>query len=652
LTLEPWQATLGVVCETLLATDPSAAAWRQSVAERGSIRLAQQPGLRRARAELKLLLGLLESRLANGLLAGTWQRFSEMDRRARERHLRRLARHPLGTIRGGALALKRLAAVFYYGDADANGANPTWARLGYPGPLEAGPPGPQRSLVMPPVNADRVLDCDVLVVGSGVGGGIVAAELASAGYDVVVLERGPYLEDSDFTQRELEMLGRAYLDGGLGATADQGVLLLAGACLGGGSVVNYTTSLPLPEGIRDEWAQTSGLDLFRTSAFDTSIKAAAQRLSINQDHNRPSARDALMRRGLEALGWHVDRMPRNVVGCTQDDVCGYCGLGCVRGAKQSTVKACFEPTAAAAHRLRILVNCDSTRVRLERGHATGVEATDRSSSARLVVRARATILAAGAIGTPALLLRSDVDGGGVGQNLHLHPVTAVWGRFEQEVRPWTGTLQALYSEQFARQHGEYGVRFETTGIHPSFLAIAAPWHDPLDYAARVEDLAHTSVIGALLRDRSGGRVSIGRDGSPRVRYRVGEFDQRHVRAGVQAAARVLAEAGAHEVYTSQADLARWEPRHGPVAELMHAADRIGYATNRAMYVSFHQMGSCRMGSDPRTSVTTSEGEVHAIRDLFIADASLFPSASGVNPMLTIGALAHHVAGRVAARLAG
>jgi long-chain-alcohol oxidase len=643
-----WQDTLAAVCDTLLAPDPTVAAWRESVAERARTRLEQQPGVRRSYAELKLLLRLLESPLANALLTGTRQRFSEMEPQARERHLRKLARHRLGMVRGGALALKRLAGAFYYGDIDGNGANPLWVRLGYPGPLEPSPPVPSASLVMPPMDADRVLECDVVIVGSGVGGGIAAAELASRGLDVVVLERGPYLSESDFTQRELEMLGRAYLDGGLAATADQGVLLFAGACLGGGSVVNYTTSLPLPDGVRDEWARTSGLDLFGSSAFDAAIKAAAQRLSVNQDHNRPSTRDAIMRRGLDALGWHVDRMPRNVVGCTQDDVCGYCGLGCVRGAKQSTVKTCFEPTAAE-HQLRIFVNCDVTRVRLERGRAIGVEAVDRSTGARLAVRARATIVAAGSIGSPALLLRSGVDGG-VGHNLRLHPVTAVWGRFAEEVRPWTGTLQALYSEQLARLYGEYGVRFETAAIHPSFLALAAPWHDPHDYAARVEDLAHTSLIGVLLRDRSAGRVSIGRDGSPRVRYRLGTFDQRHMRAGMQAAARVLAEAGAHQVYTSQAELARWTPRHGPVAELMRAADRIGYATNRTEYVSFHQMGTCRMGRDPRTSVTTGEGEVHAIRNLFVADASLFPSASGVNPMLTIGALAHHVAGRVAARL--
>jgi choline dehydrogenase-like flavoprotein len=225
----------------------------------------------------------------------------------------------------------------------------------------------------------------------------------------------------------------------------------------------------------------------------------------------------------------------------------------------------------------------------------------------------------------------------------LHPVAAVWGHFDEPVRPWTGTLQALYSDQFADLRDGYGVRFETAPIHPSFIAMAMPWESAAHYDSLVTRLAHMSHIGVLTRDRSAGRVGLKRDGTAVVRYAPSAYDQQHIRRGAIAAAEVLAAAGAREVFVSQNRYAPWRPASESLASWIHRVDRIGFGSNRAVYVSFHQMGTCRMGADPSSSVVDGNGQAHAVRDLYVADASLFPTASGVNPMLTVAALGHHVA---------
>jgi choline dehydrogenase-like flavoprotein len=589
---------------------------------------------------------LLQSPLAGVALAGHLAAFSMLSRDDRQAYLRALSRHRLARVRGGFEALKRLVTAAYYADSDNRGRNPTWAAIEYPGPLN---PCPDVSKPIQPlrVRADAVLDCDVVVVGSGAGGGVVAGELASAGYDVVVLEKGEYVAERDFDQRELGMLRKTYLDSGLLASSDLGVSIFAGSCLGGGTVVNYTTSFRTPDRVRDEWYRTSGVQLFVNDELTRALDAVCAGFDVNRDHNRPSGRDAIMGRGLKALGWHVDRMPRNVVGCTQDDVCGYCGFGCVRGAKRSTTKTYLQN--AADRGARIVTGCSALKVVAERGRAVGVLGRSKDGH-EIGVRARVVVAAAGAIHTPALLLRSGLHDG-VGENLRLHPVTAVWGYFDEEVRPWTGTLQALYSDELADLDAGYGVKFETAPLHPAFTALGVAWSSADQFDDHMRRLAHASFVGFLTRDRYGGRVSVDRVGEPVVDYQVARYDQRHVRRGVEGAARVLEAAGADAIFSSQIRSVGFSPGRGEsVADWLARVDRVGYGSNQTLYFSFHQMGTCRMGRDADASVVDGNGEAHAMRDLFVADASLFPGAVGVNPMITIAALAYCVAQRVKARL--
>jgi hypothetical protein len=176
------------------------------------------------------------------------------------------------------------------------------------------------------------------------------------------------------------------------------------------------------------------------------------------------------------------------------------------------------------------------------------------------------------------------------------------------------------------------------------MAFATPWDSPTQFERRISHHANTSFIGLLLRDRVPGQVTIDRSGRPIVHYRLSPYDQRHVRTAAEGAARALLAAGAQEIYSTQnREVGLKADGSDSVEAWLRRVDRVGWGNNQTYYVSFHQMGTCRMGSRPETSVATANGEVHQVKNLFVADASLFPTASGVNPMLTAVALAHYVA---------
>lgn len=597
-------------------------------------------------AQLGLLLGLFESRLVNLFFTGSFRPFSRMDRTARERYLRSWAFSRFNLRRSGFQALKRITAVRHYTRTDDGGQNPAWAAIGYPGPASPPPatPKPIRPLR---IDGDTTLDCDVVVVGSGAGGGVVAGELARAGKRVIVLEKGGYFNEADFTQREGEMLGKLYDAGGLLATKDLGLIILQGRCLGGGTVVNYTTSFRPPEQVLQSWARAHGLPHFTSPEFTGHLDAVAKRIHVNTGHAAPSARDRILIRGLERRGWHHGLLPRDVDGCPQDDACGYCGYGCQRSAKRSTLVTYLQD--AADHGAIFVVDAEVRRVTREGGRATGVEALVRTPGAPrpflLAVRARAVVAAGGSIHTPALLLRSGLSHAALGRNLTLHPATALFGLMDEPVRPWTGALQAHYSDQFADLHDGYGFKFETAPMHPSLAALGLAWESAEGYRRAMNRLPHLTLVGILLRDRFGGRVRVNAAGGAVVEYVLSKYDRAHLWRAIQEAATLLESAGAREISAPQARGNAYRPADGaPARERWLAQVRAaGLGPNQLLLVTFHQMGSCRMGGDRKASVTDPENQVWDVPGLFVADASVFPSASGVNPMLTIMAIAHRAA---------
>src|SRR5215467_469212 len=496
------QQALESICETFL---PAVGGWPSAVQMGVPTALAEALDFNprtRDRAQFLNLLDMWDSKLHALVLAGEWEKFSHLDAEKREAMLRSWANSRFRKRRAAFQALRKAVGFLYVMLPQSVGSSEVWNRLRYEGPIGVQRTGAEKKLKVITPDKDLAVSCDVCVIGSGAGGGVAAAMLAGAGKDVVVMEAGGYYDDADFDGAELGGFQRLYAEGGFAATQDHSVSFLAGECLGGGTVVNYCTSFRTPEDVRNEWAE-AGARWFTSAEYTRSLDVVCERLHVNREQNRVSARERVLERGLRALGWHMDLMPRNVVNCDQGKICGYCGYGCAIGAKQSTTKTWLAD--AQEKGARFVVGTRAERIRIEAGAATGVQATTKKGH-RVSVKCKAVVVACGAIHTAALLLRSGLGNEHIGRHLRLHPVSNVCGVFEEEIRPWEGTMQAIYSDELRRMTGNFGVKLETTALQPVIAMAPLPWRNPKQFRSLMENFVHTCAIGVLLRDRHGGQV--------------------------------------------------------------------------------------------------------------------------------------------------
>ena len=585
-------------------------------------------------------LKLADSRFGSMMLTGKRVPVSWMSASEAEGVVQAWQNSRFASIRQLANTVIDLAAFSLYAHEPSE-----WQRIGYPGPSDhpfAEPP----QLRPLPIETDSYLTCDVVIVGSGAGGGCVAAALAAAGLDVIVVDKGPFKTEADFSHSEPEASRDMYLYGKTLATSDLGVRIIAGSVVGGGTLVNYATAFRTPDHVLRQWADTSGIDAFVSGEIEASLDEVSRRIGVNTDSSAAGMRDRVMEEGLKKLGWHVDNMPRAVRGCTQDENCGYCGFGCRVGAKQSTMRVYLEDACKLGARLIAEANID--KVMIDDDVAGGVVGTVGDRELR--IEARAVVVAAGAIESPALLLRSGL-GGEVGQHLHLHPGTASWALFDEEVRAWEGTTQARYSNEFRGWDGGYGPILETVPLHPGEWATGLPWSSATHHRDRMAQYPHVGFCAVLPRDESSGTVRIGKDGSPMVDYVLSENDERRIVEGAIRAGQVLEAAGAREIFAPQVEQSSYEPgvrwSHEGWADRLRST---GVRGGRTTFFSYHQMGSCRMGTDPTTSVVDANNETHEVGGLFVVDASTFPSASGVNPMLSVYGIANRAAQKILRRI--
>jgi choline dehydrogenase-like flavoprotein len=498
---------------------------------------------------------------------------------------------------------------------------------------------------------------DVVIVGSGAGGSVAAARLAQSGLEVVILEQGEYLHAPDFNEIESDMLPRLFADRALRATVDGSILLLQGGAAGGGTTVNWMLMFRTPDHVLEEWEREHELTGFTkrdlTPVFEK-IEDETHARVVPDDAHAPSNRIILD--GARTLGWRVQPAVINAAGCIR---AGTCSLGCRYDAKRSALLT-YLPRAFASG-ARLFANASVERVDvLERdtGRTGGspplkrVQATIRDPGtgrihARLSIDAPIVILAAGAVGTPVILERSGLGGGGVGRFLRLHPTTAVMGRYDREMYPFAGIPQSAYSDEFIRRDANgHGFWIECPALQPALAAIALGTFGAA-HRADMQSLPRTAALIALIRDGSGvdgsqGSVWIDRRGACRIRYRMSAADRGNLVESVVACARLHLAAGAKEVVSLHTPPVRLADDAGVAA--LRAAD---YAPNRMALFSAHLNGTCRMGVHPATSGTTPEGERHGVRGLYVCDGSLLPTSLGVNPQETIMAVASLVAGRIA-----
>ncbi len=651
---------LEVVCDTLLpafeppegSSDEVAAYYRRKAGDlHVALLLAETLGHEspQAREQFRQLLRLMAGPVLGLTLVGKAKPFVELSQEQRERYLLALANSPLGQLRQGFQAIKRLAGFIFFAAPVEQGINPNWTAIDYIPPASAAPEEAQPIQPLA-ITADRTLEADVVVVGSGAGGGVVAGELAMAGKSVIVLEQGGYNNEANFTLQEAQAMPELYLKRGTLATKDLGVTILAGSTLGGGTTINWTTSFRTPDPVLQEWDERSRLHgWFTDSSLQDSFAAVEQRINVNNENSQHNAQNQLLYDGCTTLGYHAGVLRRNAAGCEQR--CGTCGFGCRYGAKQSTLKTYVQD--AYDHGARIIVNCGVDRVLIENGRAVGVKGvvTDLTAGRtyNLTVRARVVIVAAGTINSPVILMRSGLENPHIGRHLKLHPVAALTGIYPDKVYAWQGVMQSAYSDEFGYLDGAYGYKLEVPPAHPGLSGLSTPWYNARAYRDFMLDAPYSASFLVLTRDKGEGRVTIGPDGDAQVDYVVSAYDRRHLLHGMRQAARIHFAAGARAVMTlhnKPTRLAR--STDGSVNELsLHEFDRQlerhGMAPNRLMIFTAHQMGTCRMGADPRQSVTDQHAQVYGVAGLFVCDGSLFPAASGVNPMLSIMALAHRAA---------
>lgn len=600
----------------------------------------------RDRLGMRAFLSLIDQSWFNRFTAGIAKPFSLMTLNEREALLNAWAHSDHALARQLFQSLKRLSLFLFYSLLPGDAPNPTWAAIGY-----AEPPHPlqtPRPIVPLTVERPTTLTADVVVIGSGAGGGVVAGELAAAGLDVIVVEKGNYFHESDFHGRELASMETMYEKYGSLTTADKGIIVLAGSTLGGGTTINWGACFEPPEAVREEWARDYGFAGAATADFTRGIAAVQARLCVNVE-TPINAQNRVLAAGAETLGLSVGVIPRNATGCHD---CGFCNFGCAYGAKQSVVKTYLQD--AYNHGARILVQAEVERILIERGAAAGVLAIVRGADGQpheITIRAKAVVAAAGAIHTPALLLRSGLSNANIGANLHLHPTTVVFGLFDQPICGWQGSAMGRVVTQFADLDGRgYGVRLETAPVHPGIAALTIPWESGAQHKRIMAALANLANIIIITRDRGSGRIATDKRGRPIVRYQLNDYDTRHLERGVIEALRIHEAAGAH-LLSSPHTRPTFYQRGEDFDAFLQTVRARGWQLNGFVLFSAHQMSSCRIGGDSARGALNPLGESYEVRQLFVADGSAMPSAPGVNPMISIMATAHYIAQGIKARLA-
>jgi choline dehydrogenase-like flavoprotein len=638
------RALVAAVCDTLLpargedeASSNGARAWSQSASELGIAgRVADGLAAGGLAPHVAAAVEALLARLAD----------SDFSDATPERRVELL--HDAAADPAARFALKQLKTMTFgdlFGSFDENGRNPIWDEINYPGPISAPPTPAQAPKTIPleQVSGDSAtLTADVCIVGSGAGGAVIAARCAAAGKSVLVLEMGSYKNESDFRQLEAEGAGQMFWGGGLGWSEGGELGLLAGSTLGGGTVINSMACRPLPDDVRADWA-AAGLDGVDGDEWDGYFDTVWTALGANSEATVYNRNAEVLIEGLTASGLEHHRIPRNAELSDDPRFCGYCNAGCQQGCKRSVLKNYLQDAADSG--AKFLVDCFVDHITVEDGAATGVKA--RVGETEVTVEAPTVVVACGGIESPALLLRSEIGGPAVGKNLRVHPSYMITGVYDEPVEAWSGQLITVMSFDFQHCLGDSGFYISPLGLSPATWAGQSPWTDGEEMRRHFLKFPSMASWHSITHDHGSGQVVLGEDGKALVRWSM-EADELDREVAIRAhteLARVHHAAGAAEIFTFH-----WSPHHWRRGDDFDAYIAQLEAAPAEEYTAYsaHQMGSCRMGSSAEDAVADGRGELHDTRGVWVGDASAFPTATGVNPMVSIMVLAERTADRILA----
>ncbi|XP_058762998.1 long-chain-alcohol oxidase FAO4A-like [Vicia villosa] len=529
-------------------------------------------------------------------------------------------------------------------------------RVGFP--VSVAPPENKASTVSSP---SLVIQCDAVVVGSGSGGGVIAGVLAKSGYKVLVLEKGNYFARNNLSLLEGQAMEQMYLSNGLVATDDMSVLILAGSTVGGGSAVNWSASIKTPPHVCMEWCHRHELELFESRLYKEALDVVCEKMGVQSDIQEEGFNNAVLRKGCHEMGYPVNTIPRNA---PPDHYCGWCCLGCKDGKKKGTLETWLVDVVKSGNGA-ILPSCEAIQILhgekkgRDRKRAKGVafEIDYNGKKEICVVESKVTIVACGALRTPPLLKRSGLRNENIGRNLRLHPVTMAWGYFpdspsspelwpEEHKKSYEGGIMTAMSTVVADiERTGYGAVIQTPSLHPGLFSLLMPWSSGLDIKDRMRKFSRTAHVFALARDQGSGTV----DSSNCISYKIKDVDRDNLNKGIEKVLRILAAAGAEEIGTHNnkgRSLNVKKVSYNEFEKFVKEESSRPLTDLSTPICSAHQMGSCRMGVNPKESVVNQMGETWEVEGLYLADSSVFPTALGVNPMVTVQAIAYCTAQHV------
>lgn len=526
-----------------------------------------------------------------------------------------------------------------------------------PDPIQAGLARGWKVIDASALTADQQVDADVVVIGSGAGGGVTAEILALAGLTVVIVEEGALKSSKDFKMRESDAYPALYQEAAARKTADKAISILQGRTVGGSTTVNWTSSFRTPASTLAWWQRHYGLSDYSEQALAPWFAMMEARLNIVDWATAPNENNELLARGARKLGIPTSAIRRNVRGCWN---LGYCGMGCPTNAKQSmlvtTIPSALDRGATLITRAR------AERFEIKGDHArellcVALDANGQAATGRVLrLRAKHFVAAGGAIGSPALLMRSGAPdpNGLLGKRTFLHPTLVSMALFSEAVNGYAGAPQTVYSDHFLKTQpidGPLGFKLEVPPMHPLLLATTMTGFG-YEHAALMRQFPHMQGMLALLRDgfhddARGGEVKL-RGGAPVLDYPLTDTLWDGARRGLLAMAEIQFAAGATVVKPAH-EMAQayrgWNEAKQAIAALPLRPQLVKIA-------SAHVMGGCGMAADERAGVTTPDGRYRYLSNVSVHDGSLFPTSIGANPQLSIYGITARLASTLARSLTG
>jgi len=502
------------------------------------------------------------------------------------------------------------------------------------------------------------LACDVVIIGSGAGGGISAEILARSGLKVIIVEEGPLRTAKDFKMMEKEAYADLYQEVAGRQTLDKGIQILQGRAVGGSTTVNWTSSFRTPHQTLDYWKSQFAVDGLSRKQLDPWFSWVEKRLNISPWAVPPNRNNQLLADGAAQLGWSYSVIPRNVKGCAN---LGYCGMGCPLNAKQSMLVTTIPTALKYGGQLVSRARVESLLIEKDQVKGVWLSSMDKLGQLKQKnvskIMAKHVVLSAGAIGSPAVLMRSDaVDPkNNLGGRTFLHPVTASVAKMPQKVEAFSGAPQSIYSDQFLWRDGvsgELGYKIEVPPMHP-VLSSTLLLQQGETHSHLMKDFAYYQANLALMRDgfnddSVGGQVSLDEHGYPQIDYPITDSLWRGLRQSMFSMVELQFAAGAEKVLPLHMDSSlqsSWSSAKKMIQNL--PAENLRWQT-----MSAHVMGGCGMGDDPAQSVVNASGRHHQLDSLSIIDGSILPTSLGVNPQLTIYSIAAKLSSQLALQLHG